>query len=56
MYLITVVAEINTRLRMWLTRQENQDKWIDLLSVGVTFQLFEEEMVQVKWRKSTTFI
>lgn len=55
MYLITVAAEINTRLRMWLTRQENQEKQTDLLSAGVTFQLFEEKMVQMKWRKVCNF-
>lgn len=34
---------------MWSTRQENQEKYADLLSAGVTFQLFEEKMVQMKW-------
>jgi len=31
-----------------LTRQENQEKCSDLSSAGVTFQLFEEKMVQMK--------
>lgn len=36
MYLITIVAGTNNRLRMWSARQDNQEKCTDLFSAGVS--------------------